>query len=81
MWRIIGKRFGEGKRQFSRWIYVAENHISYGIACFRTDIPALHHGGHFAEPRHGVGVAGEGYYHRVAIGFYKCFDYSILIVG
>ena len=69
---------GEGERQLATGTNRTAHHVGQGPSSHRTEIPALHDGGHLVYPRHFHGIAGEEHQYQVGIDGLDLFDQLVL---
>jgi hypothetical protein len=46
-------RFWEGHGEFAAGVYIAEEHVGYGVSAFAARVPGFGHCGYLVEPGHG----------------------------
>ena len=75
------QRFHPCERQLAARVSIAHKHRSQGVTSLRTEVPALHDGGHAVAPRHGNGVARDVDIHHFCIGLRQRFYQLVLTIG
>ena len=78
MCRAILQLSGIRERQFAAGIGIAAQYIRQSIAGDSTQIPSLHHRGHFVQPRHRHGISADQYHHHILIHFEQRTDELVL---